>query len=123
MKKKRAITLIEIMIVILLIGIIGGALAFNMRGSMDQGKAFKTEQNILRVQDLLLLECAQSGVEPSALVGKWEEVVAQSALVRDPRELCKDGWNQKLKVEVVNGEFKVSSAKFKTFKEKHQKKI
>ena len=60
--KKRFITLIEIMIVILLIGLIGGALAFNMRGSIDEGKAFKSEQNISRLHDVLMMEYANGNL-------------------------------------------------------------
>lgn len=36
-RKKQSITLVEMMVVITLIGIIGGALAFNMRGSLQKG--------------------------------------------------------------------------------------
>ncbi len=57
--KKQAITLIEIMIVILLIGLIGGTLAYNMRGSLDKGKEFKTEQNKSKLYDVLMLEYAK----------------------------------------------------------------
>ncbi len=64
-------TLIEIMIVILLIGMIGGALAFNMRGSMDEGKKFKTRQNIARVYDILMMEHAE-GTSLEEVVEKKE---------------------------------------------------
>ena len=40
MRKKRAITLLEIMIVILLIGLIGGVVSYNLKGTLDKGKAF-----------------------------------------------------------------------------------
>ncbi|MCH9611107.1 MAG: hypothetical protein S4CHLAM81_15190 [Chlamydiales bacterium] len=122
-KKKRSITLIEIMIVILLIGIIGGTLAFNMRGSMDQGRAFKSEQNILRVQDILLLETAQTGKELSEVVTRWKEVVASSSMVKNANELCKDGWNKEFEVSATgDDEVEVRSAKLDAFKKKNEKK-
>ena len=43
MQKKRALTLLEIMIVIVLIGIIGSVIGVNMKGSLDAGKAFKSD--------------------------------------------------------------------------------
>lgn len=121
-RKKRAITLIEIMIVILLIGVIGGTLAFNMRGSMDQGRAFKSEQNKMRIHDLLLLESAQSGNDLSQVAKKWEDVVARSPMVKNAAELCKDGWNRKFEVNVVDDEIRITSTKLEAFKKKHEKK-
>ncbi len=53
MQKKRTFTLLEIMIVIFLIGLIGGIVSYSMKGSLEEGKAFKTEQAIMRVVDLL----------------------------------------------------------------------
>ena len=121
-KKKRSITLIEIMIVILLIGLIGGALAFNMRGSMDQGRAFKTEQNMLRISNILLLESAQSGRDLQDLVEKWEDVVGSSPMVKNRDEVCKDGWNKPFVVKASNDELEITSAKLDAFKKKHEKK-
>ena len=44
MRKKRAITLLEIMIVILLIGLIGGVVSYNLKGTLDKGKAFASKE-------------------------------------------------------------------------------
>ena len=122
-KKKRAITLIEIMIVILLIGIIGGTLAFNMRGSMDQGRAFKSEQNMMRINDILMLESASRGRDLSEIVTSWEEAVSRSPMVKNGAELCRDGWNRAFEVKVSDeDELKITSAKLEAFKKKHEKK-
>ncbi|NGX54871.1 MAG: hypothetical protein KR126chlam2_00491 [Chlamydiae bacterium] len=96
-KKKRAVTLIEIMIVIMLISLIGGALAFNMRGSMDQGRAFKSEQNIARVRDILLMADADGNLSTEEVVEKWQFFVGKSPLV-DASKVIVDGWNQPLNV-------------------------
>lgn len=47
-KRKQSITLIEMMVVITLIGIVGGALAFNMRGSIQKGKLSNRSKTVPR---------------------------------------------------------------------------
>lgn len=98
MKKRRNITLIEIMVVILLIGIIGGTLAVNMRGSLDKGKAFKTEQNMKRIEEIIELAYAD-GVSVSKLANDWEKLVKKSPLVNGA-EVVVDGWKKSFNVKV-----------------------
>lgn len=97
-KKKRAVTLIEIMIVILLIGLIGGALAFNMRGSVDKGKIFKSEQNAARVYDALMMASASGdfNLDDCNNPAKVKEVLEKSALVKDANKVILDGWGRLL---------------------------
>lgn len=123
MKKKRCVTLIEIMIVIMLIGLIGGALAFNMRGSMDQGRAFKTEQNQIKIHNILMLEAAQ-GKELDTVVKNWETYVKSSPLANNKNDdILYDGWKKKFVVSVVDDdEIKVHSEKLDTYQKKHEKK-
>lgn len=109
-KKSRRITLIEIMIVILLIGLIGGALAFNMRGSLDEGKAFKTRQNQERIENILMLEIAKGTLDPNKLTqAKWEKVVKASPLVKDGNQAIKDGWGNSFTVSYNDGQVVVTS--------------
>lgn len=122
MRKKRSITLIEIMIVMMLIGLIGGALAFNMRGSMDQGRVFKTEQNQMRIHDILMLEAAK-GDSLVAVVEDWETRVLKSPLANQGKDILLDGWKQKFSVSIQDDdEIKVSSVKLEEYKNKHAKK-
>ncbi|MCH9608555.1 MAG: hypothetical protein S4CHLAM45_11330 [Chlamydiales bacterium] len=115
-KKKRSVTLIEIMIVIMLIGLIGGALAFNMRGSMDQGRVFKTEQNQARIQDILTLEIAK-GEDPAKIKSTWETKVKESPLAN--QDIVFDGWKDKFEVSVDGeGEVVVVSKKLNTYNKK-----
>ncbi len=44
---KRCVTLIEMMIVMFLISLITGVIAYYYRGSLDEGKAFKTKAALL----------------------------------------------------------------------------
>lgn len=108
MKKKRPVTLIELLIVILLIGIIGGALAFNMKGSLDKGKTFKTEEGMRTIKDILQLEIAQ-GRSMGDVVDKWEACVKNSPLAGRPEELMKDGWGYTYKVSIKDDDIDVQS--------------
>ncbi len=108
-KQKRSLTLIEIMIVMLLIGLIGGALAFNMRGSLDRGKAFKTEQAILRIQDILDLAVAEGSVTLEEIPRQWKTIVTNSPLCSKNTDLQRDGWGHPFTVTVENGQICVRS--------------
>lgn len=108
MKKKRPITLIELLIVILLIGIIGGALAFNMKGSLNKGKVFKTEEGIRTIKDILQLEVAQ-GADIKTVANEWKTRVKDSPLAGRPDELIKDGWGYEYKVSSKGDDINVES--------------
>ena len=58
-RKKRSLTLLEIMIVIFLIGLIGSVIGYNVKGSLDEGRAFRSEQGACQIRDILLLEVAK----------------------------------------------------------------
>lgn len=117
-KQKRPITLIEIMIVILLIGLIGGALAFNMRGSMDHGRKFKTEQAQRRIQDILQLELA-SGKSSEEVQKQWENIVKTSPMGNGDA-LLKDGWGDAFQVSVKDDTVVVTSKKLAAHEEKNK---
>ena len=122
MKKKRSVTLIEIMIVIMLIGLIGGALAFNMRGSMDQGRAFKSEQNLSRVENILMLELAQDRAAKE-IADNWQMYVKNSPLAGGSNNDCtKDGWKKEFKVKVDGDAISVSSKKLTEYQNRHNAK-
>jgi prepilin-type N-terminal cleavage/methylation domain-containing protein len=123
-RKKRAVTLIEIMIVILLIGLIGGALAFNMRGSMDKGRVFKSEQNAARVYDALMMAYAEGSFELSQHnnKAKIKEILGKSPLIKDPAKIIKDAWGEDLKIELKDDELQVYSEKAKTWADAHKVK-
>ena len=114
-RKKRAVTLIEIMIVILLIGLIGGALAFNMKGSMEKGKVFKSEQNCARISDALMMAYAEGKFDietECANRAKVKSVLKKSPLIKNVDKVLKDGWGVDITIECnKNGDLVVSSAK------------
>ena len=113
-KKKRAVTLIEIMIVIVLIGLIGGALAFNMRGSVDKGKIFKSEQNAARVYDALMMASAvgEFKLEDYNNNTKVKAALKKSALIKDVDKALTDGWGEEIQIRRHgNNDLEVFSAK------------
>lgn len=100
-KQKRAVTLIEMMVVIVLIGIIGGALAFNMKGSLQKGKLFQTEQNCAKVYDLLMMEYAQGSASLKDIIENKETILSETILCRDGKKLLKDAWGEDLVVQLT----------------------
>jgi prepilin-type N-terminal cleavage/methylation domain-containing protein len=54
-RKKRAFTLLEMMVVIFLIGVIGSVVAYNFKGSLDKGKKFKTKYGAEKLENILNL--------------------------------------------------------------------
>lgn len=109
--RRRFITLVEIMIVMILIALITGVLAVNFRGSLDEGKVFKTKvgmEKLAAVLDLAVAKdpkIAESVSDPNV----WQDLVRKSALVQNPNDLIKDGWGEEYKVEVEEGRIKITS--------------
>lgn len=118
--KRRAITLIEIMIVMFLIAVITAAVAINITGSLDEGKAFKTRTNIEKLENILNLMVADDPAVQSTISSDWSERIQKSPLVADPKSLSKDGWGYTYDVYIEEGVVKVRSQKFDEYKKTHQ---
>jgi len=114
MKQKRAFTLLEIMIVIFLIGLIGSVIGYNMKGSMDEGKAFKTEQAMKQLDDIFELAIAK-GFPASDIKDDPEKYLADSGLVKKPGNLMKDGWGKRFDIEVHDDSLTISSTNYNRF--------
>ncbi|ANG66009.1 type II secretion system protein [Chlamydia gallinacea] len=99
-KRKQSITLIEMMVVITLIGIIGGALAFNMRGSIQKGKAFQSEQNCAKIYDILMMEYATGNLSLREIVDRKEVILEGAAWCKEGKKLLKDAWGEDIIVKV-----------------------
>lgn len=99
------------MIVILLIGLISGVVSYNLKGTLDKGKAFRSEQGAKRLADILNLEIQMGHINTSDLI-KNEDLsknkekllstwISNSGLI-NPKEVdsfLKDGWNKPYKIE------------------------
>ncbi len=111
-KKKRSVTLIEMMIVMFLIAMIIGVVAFNYRGSLDEGKAFKSKAAIDKIETILNLAEA----EGERVDSDWQKLVNQSPLVQKGADLTKDGWGETFRVTRGNdGEIVVSSNRLEKY--------
>ena len=125
--RRRAITLIEMIVVMLLIAIITGSVAYNYNESLNEGKAFKTREGIQRIKTIVTLKMAEDPGNESAIVGNWEEWVKKSPLIQNPKEALKDGWGGKYNVSIQkdeNGEdvVEVHSAAYDRYCERRGKK-
>ncbi|MBM3197892.1 MAG: general secretion pathway protein GspG [Chlamydiae bacterium] len=118
-KQKQAITLLEIMIVIFLIGIIGGVVGYNVKASLDKGKAFKTEYAIQQIQEILLFELA-NGTTREAINENPKTYIQRSDLCKNPDALLRDGWGGEFHIHVdLQQEVKVSSTNLSAYQRRH----
>ncbi len=118
MKKcvRRNITLIEVMIVMFLIALIIGAVAYNYQGATEKGRAFKTETGIKRLEEILTIALLDTPNAEDDLESNWEQLVRQSPLVSNPNAAIYDGWGNKYDVTIDNnGQVKVTSQAYEEY--------
>lgn len=121
-KKKYALTLIEIMIVIVLIGLIGSVIGANMKGSLDEGRAFKTKYAMDQIKDILMLEVAK-GESVEEVIAQKREYLANSGMVKDPDKMLRDGWGEEFHVGRKGQTITVSSKALAAYEAKKQQKL
>jgi Tfp pilus assembly protein PilE len=115
-KKRRYITLVEMMIVMFLIAMITGVIAYNYTGSLEEGKAFKTKAGIDKIHTILDLHLATNPEDREHLSTRWRGIVESSQLVKNSKELMKDGWGNDYDVNTdQNGEIEIKSEKYKQY--------
>lgn len=81
MKKRSAITLVEILIVMLLIGIITGTLAYNYQGGLKKASEFKSNTEKQRIKSLLSIHLAEHPDEEGKIKGEWADLCVKTGLV------------------------------------------
>lgn len=117
MKKKYTMTLLEIMIVIFIIGIISSVIGYNMKGSLEKGRAFKTKEGINKLYEIVQLE--EAGGKALNLEKDLGDSVAEllkhSGLVRNPKDLMKDGWGNPYHFSYENMELRITSKKYEDY--------
>ena len=118
-KKKRALTLLEIMIVIALITLITGVIGYNMRGTLDRGRAFRTEQAKAQLSDMLTL-AASDGHPIAKILKNPQTYIEKLGFAKKPDQLLVDGWGQKFLITYneEQAEFEISSEKYDKYLEK-----
>lgn len=114
--KKRFITLIEMMIVMFLIAMITGVIAYNYTGSLEEGRAFKTKNGMEKIRTILDLYLATNPNESEHIQTDWKKIVESSPLVKNAKELTKDGWGVDYQVEKgENGDLEIRSDKYRAY--------
>lgn len=120
---RRYVTLIEMMIVMFLIAMIIGVIAYNYQGSLDEGKAFKTKTGMDKVKTILIMKLSEDSDARNEIETRWKDYIRQSPLVQNPDALIKDGWGQEYQVKLIDrdGEedIEVISQKYNVYKGKH----
>lgn len=121
MKKRRSITLIEMIVVMLLIATITGAIAYNYRESLNQGKVFKTKEALSRIETILNLELADRPDAANDIQQHWQDCVKRSPLVKDPNQFLFDAWGAAYQVALKHSDdtgqpyFEVESENLKRY--------
>lgn len=121
-KIKKAMTLLEVMIVIFIIGIISSVIGYNMKGSLEKAKAFKTEEGIKKIKEIFELEMAQGSTNLQEIIENPGAVLQNSGLVNSGKEMLKDGWGVPYQITLSQrGNVVVKSESFDRYKSKHKK--
>jgi general secretion pathway protein G len=101
MKGRRfALTLIEMIIVMLLIATITGAIAVNYQRSLDKGKLFATERRAERLRSIAYIYFAE---HPERIGGElnWEEIINETGLgAGKASDLLQDDWGNKFDISI-----------------------
>ncbi len=124
MRKKRYMTLLEIMIVILLIGVITSVVGYNMKGSLEKGKIFKTKMAKKQIEDILLL-AVSSGADIDYVVTHYEAVIKESGLAKNSEKIIKDGWDEDFTITTNKDKTDIiaTSKKLKEYQKKRKKEL
>lgn len=103
----------EIMIVIFLITLITGAIGYNMKGSLDKGKKFKTEMAEKRLHEMLLIALSEGQGTAEQIKTDPIKYIKQLGIVSDPDSAILDGWGKKFNIEITkNGtDFEITKGK------------
>ena len=120
-KRKSALTLLEIMIVIFLITLITGAIGYNMKGSLDKGKIFRSVQAKGQLHDMLLLLLAE-GKKPEELASNPLKYIEELGLAKNPEKLMVDGWGSKFEISLTRDkkDFKITSDNIEKYEPKEE---
>lgn len=118
-RQKRALTLLEIMIVILLITLITGTIGYNMKGTLDRGRAFRTEQAKTQLHDLLLI-CLEEGEKPDDVVKSPSIYLKKYNLAKNSDKIVQDGWGSDFEITYYKSknDFGITSQNYNRYKKK-----
>ncbi len=116
--------MLEIMIVIFLITLITGAIGYNMKGTLDRGRAFRTEQAKAQLHDLLLI-CMEEGVKPDELAKEPAANLKKYNLAKNSEKIVQDGWGSNFVIQYIQSknDFKITSPAYDRYMKKINKEV
>ncbi|EKE08228.1 MAG: hypothetical protein ACD_17C00277G0003 [uncultured bacterium] len=98
------------MIVIFLITLVTGAIGYNMKGALDKGKKFRTEQAMEQLEDLLLICLDERGLDSGDHIANDPVAyLRESGIAKNPEKLVQDGWGKNFNIHYDKGKFKIES--------------
>ncbi len=99
-KRRFALTLIEMIIVMILIATITGAIAVNYQKSLDKGRLFATERRIERLRAIAYIYFAEHPDRVGSELN-WEEIINDTGLGSGKADdLLKDDWGNKFDISI-----------------------
>lgn len=98
---KRTLTLMELMVVIVIIGLVSSVVAYNVRGSLNRGRLFKTEQAMNMLDDFISLEVTPDKIHD--FIKDPKTVLKETGLAKDVDKLLTDGWGSKFVIKEEKG--------------------
>lgn len=112
------------MIVIFLITLITGAIGYNMKGTLDRGRAFRTEQAKAQLHDLLLI-CMEEGVKPDELAKEPAANLKKYNLAKNSEKIVQDGWGANFVIQYIQSknDFKITSPAYDRYMKKINKEV
>lgn len=118
-KQNKSFTLIELMVVIALIGIIGGVLTYNLKGSLEKGKVFKTQESKHQIKNILNLASIEDNVSIEEVIENWEHYIRNSPLIQNHEKIINDAWNHLFEVSYYEDNIVIQSRKLQAYYRKH----
>lgn len=101
-KSRRAVTLIEMLVVMTLIVIITSAVTVNYRASLEKGRAFQTEEMLKRIDTIIALSIADTSSAKLDIAANWKDIVKRSPLWNEANKEVKDAWGKDIEIQTDN---------------------
>lgn len=108
------------MIVVLLIGIISSVIGYNVKGSLNKGKAFKTQMAQKQMRDILYIAVSE-GHKIEEVVKNHKKYLIDSGLVKSVESIIKDGWGEFFIIKSDKNKILIKSKKLDEYLAKHNK--
>lgn len=109
-KKRQALTLIEMMLVILLIGVVSSALTVNIKGALTKSRRFKTEEMKKKIDTVLNLALLE-GYSVEEVEQNWIDHLKDSPLISIPSSSHQvlDGYKKPFHIKLSDDGYSLSA--------------